>query len=283
MFISDSGVVYNIWHPPSFNNTDKCILEIFFIISACALLEGVRIGCFGHSWTELTPEVLLKGLKVVLKTTEYFDPQLIIGSSYYLVTSHPMWSQPPWSNSPWVYFSYGFVSNATLNGLLMPFSPFSLASPFSSLSSSLSNASHHHGSGIKRSVHMAVATGWALSKLPMCIQPLQRLAMRPLDFCRFSLFEVCIYLATSRFTSLCFWHLVQCKYSFPRPEQVRCSCFALVRSACFATIARVCFVHQLTDPKNLFYHTGVICGPMSRLAWRSLRRLLQRSAPFWMR
>lgn len=170
-----------------------------------------------------------------------------------------MWSQPPWSNSPWVYFSYGFVSNATLNGLLMPFSPFSLASPFSSLSSSLSNASHHHGSGIKRSVHMAVATGWALSKLPMCIQPLQRLAMRPLDFCRFSLFEVCIYLATSRFTSLCFWHLVQCKYSFPRPEQVRCSCFALVRSACFATIARVCFVHQLTDPKNLFYHMGVIC------------------------
>ncbi|KAE8330068.1 hypothetical protein BDV39DRAFT_170644 [Aspergillus sergii] len=34
---------------------------------------------------------------------------------------------------------------------------------------------------------------------------------------------------------------------------------ALGSVACFATIARVCFVHQLTDPKNLFYHTGVIC------------------------
>ncbi|KAE8137917.1 hypothetical protein BDV38DRAFT_81909 [Aspergillus pseudotamarii] len=34
---------------------------------------------------------------------------------------------------------------------------------------------------------------------------------------------------------------------------------ALGSVACFATIARMCFVHQLTDPKNLFYNTGVIC------------------------
>ncbi|KAE8394496.1 hypothetical protein BDV23DRAFT_169520 [Aspergillus alliaceus] len=34
---------------------------------------------------------------------------------------------------------------------------------------------------------------------------------------------------------------------------------ALGSCACFATIARICYVHDLTDPKNLFYHTGIIC------------------------
>ncbi|KAE8376022.1 hypothetical protein BDV26DRAFT_294537 [Aspergillus bertholletiae] len=38
---------------------------IFFLIGACGLLEGVRVGSFGHSWTELTPEVLIKGLKLL--------------------------------------------------------------------------------------------------------------------------------------------------------------------------------------------------------------------------
>ncbi|KNG90872.1 hypothetical protein ANOM_000948 [Aspergillus nomiae NRRL 13137] len=194
---------------------------IFFVIAASALLEGVRIGSFGYSWTELTPEVLLKGLKLLF----------LYELSYVVATTMVKFAVGVFllrfcieRYHKWIIYAI-LILLSCLTIFIFIFVIIQCRPPSWFWNQAITPHGSCDGRGFVKAayVHSAIT---AFSDATLGLLPI--LIVRSLHLPYYIKVHVAVILA-------------------------------LGSVACFATVARMYFVHQLTDPKNLFYFTGVIC------------------------
>ncbi|KAF7596054.1 hypothetical protein BBP40_003835 [Aspergillus hancockii] len=194
---------------------------IFFIVSACALLVGVRIGTFGHPWPVVSPEVLLKGLKllflyescyVVATTAIKFAVGIFL--LRFCIERRHRWI---------IYSTFALITSLTI--FIFVFVLVQCEPPSWFWNQAINSNGSCNGAGLVKAayVHSAIT---ALGDATLGLLP--------------------IFLVRSL-------HLPCYIKSYVA------AILALGSCACFATIARICYVHDLTDPKNLFYHTGILC------------------------
>ncbi|KAE8353480.1 hypothetical protein BDV28DRAFT_148060 [Aspergillus coremiiformis] len=228
---------------------------IFFTISACALLEGVRIGSFGHPWTDLPPKVLLKGLKLLF----------LYEASYVIATTAVKFSVGLFllrfcveRYHKWIIYAI-FALLTCLTVFIFIFVLLQCRPPSWFWNQAISKRGSCDGLGLIKAayVHSAIT---ALSDATLGILPI--FIVRSLHLPCYIKAYVAVILA-------------------------------LGSMACFATVVRICYIHDLSDPKNLFYDTGILCWSYIEVgvalitsSCATLRPLLDRVAcciPGWRR